>query len=74
MQNIMEANEVEDKEAVRFVSEVYHEDRELYNRANEVVKQLGLDGLWRGVHLAHKVVIEALQAEQYQKCGCSNVR
>lgn len=46
------------------VMNLYQTDRELYDRANKLVKQLGLGGLWRGQEACVLIVANAIKKEE----------
>ena len=52
------------KSAEEFVYQTYKNDRNTYDRAIKLQKELGLGGLWRGVYPTLKAIIKTLQAER----------
>ena len=51
-------------EASKYVAELYHNDKERYDRACDLISKLGVGGLWRGVELAIMHTAKALEKEQ----------
>lgn len=50
------------EQAVKFIVDTMSNDKDLYNRAVALQKELGLGGLWVGTHTTLKAIIEALQS------------
>ena len=48
-------------EALKYVADVYKNDRTTYDRALKLVDVLGLGGLWRGLDLAIMECIKAIK-------------
>lgn len=46
------------------VSKLLTTDRELYDKASEVVRRLGLGGLWRGYGASILIVAEAIMEDR----------
>ena len=59
--NLNPTKEQKDK-AVRIVVDTMQNDKDLYNRACALQKELGLGGLWVGTHTTLVAIIEALQS------------
>jgi hypothetical protein len=52
------------KFASQKLQEVYSSDKELFETASEVAKQLGLGGLWRGGEASILIVANAIRGGQ----------
>jgi len=65
---IMDLNPLKiSKEEMEFAREevmkIYQEDRELFDKAVAIVRQLGLGGLWRGEEASVLIVANAIKEE-----------
>lgn len=61
MKTILDATEQENQEAKDFLFKLYKENRELWEKANELQDKLGLGGFWKGAFLAHAEIAKALK-------------
>jgi len=65
--NVMNLTDEEREEFKEEVDKLFSENRNLYTDASELVNQLGLGGLWRGIDASIVLVARAMKKREVFK-------